>query len=638
MVEVENPERVAVSPTADAAAFVVGRRSDGLDVATGVWWGRLAGRPTRIAAEMPSTNLVFSADGSLLAFGVQDDDGSRVRIVAAESPGASSSATETFALPGYVEALDWTGGELLALAADPGADADSLSSGRRFEPTHPADDDPRVVADGTGMRRLWRVSGEGAASAIAGGDDAARAIAGGEMTIWEFASVPGGGVVAICSDDPREDGWYRPCVVHFPADAGRSPRVLHRSEWQLASPVVDPRGERVAFIEGWASDRGLLAGDVRVLALNDPDAAAHRLEAGIDVTWLSWRDDGRLWLAGWDHLGTAWGWFDDGAPGAGPVLHRDAAGCVNSRWHPEVVPLGKDDALTVRSTAASPPEVVRVSPEAAPRAWSALNDDVGDRGIDVQEVRWRAEDGLEIEGLLVRQSGDRQGRPPRLVVDIHGGPSIAFHHSWSMTWAEVLASAGWAVLMPNPRGGVGRGQAFGRLNHADPGGAELRDVIAGVRHCISAGLVADGLAGAIGASYGGYLTAWAVTRPDVFACGVVIAGVTDLLSSRGTANNNAFYDFLLQGSPNSVGADYLRGSPVVAIDARTVPTLILHGEQDQCVPLGQAHELHYALRAAGVATEMVVYPREGHQTREPAHIADQRRRVVEWFERYLERP
>ena len=437
MLEVEHPERVVVSPAGDAAAFVVGRRSDGLAAATGVWWGRLAERPARIDPEVPSTNLAFSPDGSQLAFGVQDDDGSRVRIVATGTSESAPSEPDTFALPGYVEALDWTSGDLLALAADPGADAASLTSGR---PLPGAYDDPRVIAEGIGMRRLWRVGDDGEPTALAGG----------EMTIWEFAAIPGGGVVAICSDDPREDGWYRPYVVHLPAEAGRPPRLLHRSDWQLASPVVDPRGEQVAFVEGWASDRGLLAGEVRVLALNDPGATARALDALIDVTWLSWHDDGRLWLAGWDHLGTAWGWFEDPASGARPVLHRDAAGCVNSSWHPEVVPLGKDDALTVRSTAGSPPEVVRVSPDSAPAAWSALNDGVGDRGLEVREVCWEGADGLEIEGLLVRPAGNEQASAPRLIVDIHGGPSIAFHHSWSMTWAEVLASAGWADADAQP--------------------------------------------------------------------------------------------------------------------------------------------------------------------------------------------
>jgi dipeptidyl aminopeptidase/acylaminoacyl peptidase len=305
---------------------------------------------------------------------------------------------------------------------------------------------------------------------------------------------------------------------------------------------------------------------------------------------------------------------------------------VNSRWHPEVVPLGGDAVLTSRSTEREPPEVVRLSPGAPPEPWSALNSGLEPRGFTVQEVRWTAADGLELEGLLALP---RDAVRPPLVVDIHGGPSLAFHHQWSMGSAEALTEVGLAVLMPNPRGGAGRGQAFARMNLGDAAGAELEDVIAGVRHCAAAGLVAGGRAGAIGASYGGYLTAWAVCRPDVFACGVVVAGVTDLLSCRGTANNNAFYDFLLQGTPRTAGAEYLRRSPVTAVDARTAPTLILHGEQDQCVPLGQAHELHYALRAAGVETELVVYPREGHQTAEPGHVADQRRRVRDWLTRHL---
>jgi dipeptidyl aminopeptidase/acylaminoacyl peptidase len=614
--EVEHPERITVSLAGGTAAFVVGPRADGDATASGIWWGPLTESPRRIDERVPATNLAFSPDGSRLAFGSQGDTGSLVRVAAV---GAGDAPAVEISLPGYVEALEWTGDQLVALAAEPGADSASLTSGR---PLPGAGEDPMVISTGVGWRRLWRLDPDG-------GEPVALSCTG--MTVWEFAAVPGDGIVAVCSDDPREDGWYRPYLAHLSTDPTQPPRILHRSDWQLSSPVVDRTGERVAFVEGWASDRGLLAGDVWELALRDAHAVPQPLQIGIDVTNLSFGDDGRLWFAGWDHLGTAWGWS---AHGAAPVVHHEAAGCINSRWHPAVVPAGGDDVLTVRSSPQAPPEVVRLRPAAAPEPWSSLNARAVQRGLEVREVRWEADDGLEIEGLLVLPTA-AGGAPPPLVVDIHGGPSIAFHHAWTMTWAEVLTAAGFAVLMPNPRGGVGRGQAFGRLNLTDPAGGEMRDIVAGVQHCAGAGLVAPGRAGAIGASYGGYLTAWAVSRPDVFACGVVIAGVTDLLSCRGTANNNAFYDFLLQGSPRDAGQAYLERSPVVAIDGRTAPTLILHGEQDQCVPVGQAHELHYALRAAGVPTEMVVYPREGHQTVEPDHLSDQRRRVVEWFECHL---
>jgi dipeptidyl aminopeptidase/acylaminoacyl peptidase len=623
-IEAEQPERIVAAPAGDAAGFVVGPRVDGPGEATGVWWGPLSGSPRRISEQVPDTGLAVSPDGSHLAFGTQEQDGSTLHLTPTDGGEAS-----TIALGGYVEALAWTADGLLALAAQPGADSASLTSGR---PLPGADGDPRVIATGTGWRQLWAI----AADADAGRPPHPLTKPG--VTVWEFSPLPGGGAVAVCSDDPREDGWYRPFLARIAPAPGGEVEVLHRSDWQLSTPAADPAGRRLAFAEGWSSDRGLLAGELRLLDLADPSTGLRTLETGIDVTWLSWDADGRLWLAGWDHLGTAWGWFDDVEEDAPPVLQREPAGCVNSRWHPAVVPLVAPEptALAARSTSERPPEVVHLSPGAAAAPWTALNAGVPARRFAVQEVRWLAADGLELEGLLAMPRN--RSAPPKLVVDIHGGPSIAFHHQWSLTWAEVLTAAGFAVLMPNPRGGVGRGQAFARLNLGDAAGGELEDVIAGARHCAAAGLVDDGRPGAIGGSYGGYLTAWAVCRPDMFSCGVVIAGVTDLLSCRGTANNNAFYDFLMQGTPLTAGPEYLRRSPVAAVDARTAPALILHGEQDQCVPLGQAHELHYALRAAGVETELVVYPREGHQTAEPAHVADQRRRVLDWFHRHLAAP
>src|SRR5262249_52870529 len=267
------------------------------------------------------------------------------------------------------------------------------------------------------------------------------------------------------------------------------------------------------------------------------------------------------------------------------VVHRRQGECVTSRWHPAVAPLPADCALTARSTLRSAPEVVQLQAGGNARPWSTLNSAAGERPMTVHEKSWRGVDDLKIEGLLALPSPPASAPPP-LIVDIHGGPSIVWNCAWSLTWAEVLTEAGFAVLMPNYRGSAGRGQAFAKRNHRDPGGAELDDIIAGVRHCGAERLIDPRRVGAIGASYGGYLTACAVCKPAVFSAGVVIAGVTDLLSCRGTANNSAFYDFLLGGAPGATGASYLQRSPVVTIDPSTAPALILHGEQDTCVPVG----------------------------------------------------
>jgi dipeptidyl aminopeptidase/acylaminoacyl peptidase len=605
--EIENPERVAVSPAGDRAAFVVPERSDGKSAATGVWIGPLNGSPQRVSDAVPATGLAFSPDGERLAFAVHHEDASRVEILTASGDPAASLPVE-----GFAEALSWTAEGLLVLAAGPGADSASLHSGR---PLAGDGADPQVFAEPAGWRRIWRVDP---------GHDA-RPVTPAGPTIWEFAALPTG-IVAVCSDDPSEDGWYQPYLALL---SGDSVTVLYRSDWMLSAPTVDPAGQQVAFIEGWASDRGLLAGQVRVLSLSGGEPRS--LDCSADATWLHWDRNGQLWFAGWDHLGTAWGSFE--SLDAPPAVHREAAAVFNSRWHPEVVPLPGGDVLSVRSTPDQPPEVSRLSPAGPSRRWSALNHDVTGRPFTVRELRWAGAGGLEIEGVLALPAGGE--RPPPLVVDIHGGPSLAFPAAWSLAWAEVLTAAGFAVLFPNYRGSVGRGQPFGRLNLGDPAGAELDDIIAGVRHCATSGLTSGGPAGAIGASYGGYLSAWAACRPDVFGASVVIAGVTNLLSCRGTANNGRFYHFLLQAPPAAHAHAYLERSPVAAVSNQTAPTLILHGEQDRCVPVGQAHELHYALRTAGVATELVVYPREGHQSHEPAHIEDQRRRALDWLTRYL---
>jgi Prolyl oligopeptidase family/Binding-prot-dependent transport system membrane comp, N-term len=245
--------------------------------------------------------------------------------------------------------------------------------------------------------------------------------------------------------------------------------------------------------------------------------------------------------------------FYGAAAQARPTVHAEAASCLNSRWHPEVVPLADDSALTMRSTPVQPPQVVRLRRGTEPAPWTASNTGLAAaRRMRVRELRWTGPGGLQIEGLLAEPAtggaAGGAGRRP-LVVDIHGGPSLAWHHSWDLPWAELLTGAGYAVLMANPRGSAGRGQPFGRANLGDPAGAEFDDLLAGMAHCAAAGLADAGRVAAMGASYGGYLTAWAIAGGTGFRCGVVIAGISDLVSCRGTANNAPFYDYLLQGRP-----------------------------------------------------------------------------------------
>jgi dipeptidyl aminopeptidase/acylaminoacyl peptidase len=267
---------------------------------------------------------------------------------------------------------------------------------------------------------------------------------------------------------------------------------------------------------------------------------------------------------------------------------------------------------------------------------------------EAEVVRWTSGDGRQIEGILVyplgqrlrHRLGQRPGTPWPLVVEAHGGPPSAFSRGYVLAPdrtvdSAALAARGYAVLRPNPRGSTGYGPDFRFANYGDWGGGDLDDILAGIDWLIQEGIADGERLGIAGWSYGGYLTAAAITRTDRFKGACVGAGITNPASFNGTSD---VPDFI----PDYLGAEawddperYRRHSPVLNAGAIRTPTLILHGEEDERVPTGQGRELHNALRRRGVPVELVLYPRQGHAIGEPRLQLDARRRIVEWMERWV---
>jgi dipeptidyl aminopeptidase/acylaminoacyl peptidase len=186
---------------------------------------------------------------------------------------------------------------------------------------------------------------------------------------------------------------------------------------------------------------------------------------------------------------------------------------------------------------------------------------------------------------------------------------------------------------------VGWGQAFARLNIGDPVGAEFDDVLAGIDAVVAEGIADEDRLAVTGASYGGYFTAWAVARTTRFKAAVMVAGISNQLSCHYSCEHH-FHDFI-NGGPLSekryrdVAIDR---SAITHLDKPVTPTLMIHGREDRCTPLGQAQEFYAALIERGVEAELVVYPGEGHGLRKHAHRMDAAERRLAWFERYLGAP
>jgi len=199
----------------------------------------------------------------------------------------------------------------------------------------------------------------------------------------------------------------------------------------------------------------------------------------------------------------------------------------------------------------------------------------------------------------------------------------------------LFASAGYAVLRPNIRGSWGRGTTFANAVVGDMGGRDFQDVMHGVDALIERGLVDANRVAIAGWSYGGFMSAWAITQTTHFKAAIMGAGIADWHGFHALSNLSDWDIRFLQADPLDNPEVYRRWSPVTYANRVITPTLILHGENDQCVPVSGGYAFQRALQERGVPVELVVYPREGHDISEYSHALDIEERVIRWLEKYL---
>lgn len=252
-------------------------------------------------------------------------------------------------------------------------------------------------------------------------------------------------------------------------------------------------------------------------------------------------------------------------------------------------------------------------------------------------IHWKNE-GLEIEGMLYLPPEVAKGKVP-LVVQVHGGPLGAYTDNYQ-EFTDFLLGHGWAVLETNPRGSTGRGAEFAAANKNDLGGADYRDIMAGVDYVLKTQPVDAEKMALIGYSYGGEMAAFVETKTTRFKAVVSAAPVIDQNSEYGT-EHGSWYDQWYFGKPWLHEADAWRQSPLSGVERAKTPFMLLQGQDDTTDPLGQSLEMYHALRQMGVTVELITYPRVDHgplggaiygsPSGEPWHGFDARQRVVEFF-------
>ncbi|WP_436527242.1 prolyl oligopeptidase family serine peptidase [Actinoplanes sp. HUAS TT8] len=330
------------------------------------------------------------------------------------------------------------------------------------------------------------------------------------------------------------------------------------------------------------------------------------------------------------------------ADGLDSTLARlDPAGLTTLSRHP-----GNLDGLTstpgggeiavLAGSRYRPADVHIGSPGGPLRRVTDLHPELGGVTLGRQEpFTYRAADGLDLDGLLVLPPGSGEGPFP-LVTIVHGGPYHRYADDFQPN-PQWLATAGYAVFLPNPRGGQGHGHAFAARVAGRVGREEWTDILTGIDLLVDRGVADPGRLGISGWSHGGFMAAWAVGQSDRFRAALVGAGVTDWGMLAATGENGRF-EAALGGSDGWSGIGphpHDEVSPISYAGSIRTPVLLVHGAEDTNVPIGQAVYLHRALRHFGVEHEFVIYPREGHRIGEREHRLDLLHRTRAWFDRWL---
>ena len=614
---------VAISPDGQSIAWVQNLGPAGNAGPSGIWTRQLAGGAARrITAsqngkDFRERSAVWSPDGQWLAFLSDAADGRQMQLYIA--PGAPTST-------GAPRRVTTVNGQL----SDPRWSPDGRTIALLIVPDS-AQETGALVAHKVDQGDVDEATDEQLIAIADVTSGTLRAISSPTMYVYDYDWSPDGKTfVAEAVEGSGTNNYWIAQLYTVDAKTGRL-ATLWKPPLQLACPRWSPDGKSIAVIHGLMSDEGITGGDVYLVPAKGGAArgTAHNLTPGLagSARALTWQSDGRILV-------------DEFSDGQSAILDLDAAtGRSRAMWTaPQQVTslsIARDSgaAAAIVQSFASASEVY-AGPIGAWTRQTDTNTAITPYWGAPHNLHWQRGE-FRIQGWLIGPGSLDPAKRYPLVVSVHGGPASANMPSWPARWSAVLPSQDYFVLLPNPRGSYGSGEAFTKANIKDFGYGDFQDLLAGVDAAVAAAPIDRDRVGIIGWSYGGYMAMWAGTQTSRFKAAVAGAGLANWQSYYGQNRIDQWMLPFFGASVDDDPAIYARSSPITFIKRTHTPTLVLHGDRDSEVPTPQGYEYWHALKALGVPTDLVIYPNEGHAFSSAEHWRDVERRVVAWFDRYL---
>jgi dipeptidyl aminopeptidase/acylaminoacyl peptidase len=631
--QISDAAEIHVSPDGKQAVFA-GTIVDALEgtPATRICQVGLSSGDTRVLTFGPNVDRLpkFSPDGRRIAFLSDRHKTGDFQLYLLDP--VSGAARSTPPVWGWVEYLHWSPGGRRILLGVAGHGADISSGQGAVKSNQQVADDvpswmPTVEAGDQSYqwRRAWVYDLT---------TDRVRPISKVDSNIWEAVWCGDEAIAAVVSPGPAEGLWYNARLHIIDLETGGS-REVYTPQDQLGWPASSPSGKHLAIVEAVCSDRWFVAGDLRLI-----DIASGKTKQvdtrGVDITYTEWRSDRQLLLAGHRGFETVVGLYDA------------TSGTFTELWGSRDLTTGgfyatvsgfntTGDCVLVGESFVQAPgiAVIRQGKYQPVKSFDLGYCDQAKAIEEVASLSWKAPDGLDIQGWLLRPKGNG---PHPLVMNVHGGPV----GHWRPVWLGrrgvpflMLLQRGYAVFYPNPRGSSGRGQNFARLVVGDMGGADTYDFLSGLDHLVEQGIADPRRLGVTGISYGGFMSSWLITQDSRFAAAAPVAPATNHVTAHLISNIPHFDALFLADRYNNPGGKYFQRSPIMHAHKVKTPTLNICGALDRCTPPEEAVQFHNALLENTVKSVLVTYPEEGHGVRKCPAAIDYAARIVSWFEEQM---
>jgi dipeptidyl aminopeptidase/acylaminoacyl peptidase len=253
-----------------------------------------------------------------------------------------------------------------------------------------------------------------------------------------------------------------------------------------------------------------------------------------------------------------------------------------------------------------------------------------------------AKDTTKLQGFIIRPPGFDAAKKYPVKFLMHGGPQGAWGDSWSYRWnAELFAANGYVVVMINPRGSTGYGQAIVDGVNGDWGGKPFTDLMEGLDYAEQHySFIDKDRECALGASYGGYMANWVLGHTARFKCIVSHDGMFNPESAYGTTEELWFNEWEFKGKPwDYYGKPdsenpFRKWAPMLSAKNFKTPTLVIHGQLDYRLDVSEGFQLFDTLQRLGVPSKMLYFPDEGHWVLKPQNSQLWYKTVNDWVDQW----